>query len=141
MGVLDSILGTKKPLIPPVPSEDILRGIPKDKEEQPSSVAATLTKPPQEDYKAKYEELKKKLEHNDSNKEEPVKPEQPEKPVEPKEQPNPLHQIEGDLKWFYEKYGQTFEAQQAPANNETIIINLLYGCLMELRELNKKASS
>lgn len=136
MGVLDSILGTKKPLIPPVPSEDILRGIPKQEEQ--SSVSATLTKPPQEDYKAKYEELKKKLEHNDSKTEEPAKPEQP---VEAQEQTNPLHQIEGDLKWFYEKYGQTFEAQQAPANNETIIINLLYGCLMELRELNKKASS
>lgn len=51
----------------------------------------------------------------------------------------PKTQIEQDILWFYNKYGQTFEAEATPANNDTVKINLLFGILMELRELNRLA--
>lgn len=108
MGVIDNLF-SKRPLVPPVP---------KPKAEV---VDAIMVKSDEQDYKKKYEDLKKQQE----------KEELPKIELEQTE-------VEKDIKWFYNTYGATFAAQQPPANNETIIINLLYGCLIELRELNKK---
>lgn len=114
MSIVDKMLGKKK-ITPP-----------KYEPKQEEQVDVTMTKQ-EEDYREKYEKLKKEMDIKDSV-------------VEPETQPEKKEQTQEDIDWFYVKYGATFQAQQPEVNNETVMINLLYGCLIELKQINEKLS-